>query len=128
MDNSKIKILIVEDDEFLRDFYFELLQSEGFIVDTAADGEIAFEKIHNGGWNLIMLDIMLPKMDGVQILTKLKQVPPAVANGPIVVLTNLGNDTVINQCFSMGASGYLIKSSMDPSQVLVQIKSYIQIH
>ncbi len=127
MDNSQIKILVVEDDEFLRDFYYELLQGEGYAVDTAADGEIAFQKIHAGGWTLVMLDIMLPKMDGVQILTKLKQVPAAIPNGPIVVLTNLGNDTVINQCFSMGASGYLIKSSMDPSQVLVQIKSYLQV-
>lgn len=60
MDNQK-KILIVEDDQFLREFYQELLQSEGFISDVAEDGEVAFKKITSGGYDLIMLDIMLPK-------------------------------------------------------------------
>lgn len=58
---SSTKILIVEDDQFLRDFYQELLQTEGYQVDTAADGEIASSKIYEGGYSLVLLDIMLPK-------------------------------------------------------------------
>lgn len=125
-DNSSKKILIVEDDQFLREFYQELLQSEGFNVDLAADGEIAFQKAHLGGYDLIMLDIMLPKKDGLQILKELKLSPPQNINGPIVVLTNLGQDAVIKQCFDLGASGYLIKSAMNPDQVLTEINSYLQ--
>jgi DNA-binding response OmpR family regulator len=125
MDKSKYKILIVEDDQFLRDFYHELLTSEGYQVDAAPDGEVGLQKITQGGWNLVLLDIMLPKRDGVQILKEV-HAPGKPPTAPIVVLTNLGNQTVINQCLSLGAKGYLIKSAMDPDQVLSEIKSYLQ--
>lgn len=125
MGNSDKKILIVEDDQFLRDFYQELLVAEGYAVDVAADGEVGLAKIRQGGWNLILLDIMLPKKDGLHILQDLKVQPALRANGPIVVLTNLGNDTVINQAFNLGASGYLIKSAMNPDQVLMEIHSFL---
>ena len=72
MDNAGKKILIVEDDQFLREFYQELLQEEGYIVDVAADGEIALKKITEGGFSLVLLDIMLPKMDGINILKTLR--------------------------------------------------------
>lgn len=124
--NDHIKILIIEDDEFLRDFYQELLTSEGYSVDTAADGEVGLTKVMQGGWSLILLDIMLPKKDGLQILRDIKVQPPASANCPIVVLTNLGNDTIINQCFSLGASGFLIKSAMNPDGVLTEIRNHLK--
>ncbi len=124
MDKSSIKILIVEDDQFLREFYQELLSTEGYNVDIASDGEMASTKIDQGGWNLIMLDIMLPKKDGLQILRDLKT-KVASNNGPIIVLTNLGNDSVIKQAFDLGATGYLIKSSMNPDDVLAEIHSLL---
>lgn len=126
MDNKNIRILIVEDDEFLRDFYQELLTSEGYTIDVAADGETALTKIRQGGWSLILLDIMMPKKDGLQVLRDLKIQGPASPIGQIVCLTNLGNDTIINQCFSLGASGYLIKSALNPDQVLNEIHSFLQ--
>ena len=81
MENSAKKILIVEDDQFLREFYVELLQGEGYMIDSAADGEEGFNKIHNGGYDLVLLDIMLPKKDGVQILEANKATPPIHSNG-----------------------------------------------
>ena len=126
MADTNKKILIVEDDEFLRDFYQELLTSEGYTVDTAADGEIALTKIRQGGWNLVLLDIMLPKKDGLHILQDLKVQGPTQPNGPIVALTNLGHDSVINQAFSLGAAGYLVKSALNPDQVLTEINSFLQ--
>ncbi len=126
MENKKI--LIIEDDQFLREFYQELLQSEGFSVDVASDGEIGFQKAHMGGFNLILLDLMLPKKDGLAILRDLKVSPPQTQNGPIVVLTNLGQDAIINQCLNMGAEGYLIKSAMNPDQVLTEVNSYLGLH
>lgn len=126
MDKSKTRILIVEDDQFLRDFYQELLSSEGYSVDVAADGEVALTKIRQGGWNLVLLDIMLPKKDGLNILRDLKVQGSAAPIGPIVVLTNLGNDAIINQAFSLGATGYLIKSALNPDEVLTEIHSYLQ--
>ncbi len=126
MDNHQKRILVVEDDQFLREFYQELLMGEGYQVDVAADGEIASQKVHEGGFNLVLLDIMLPKKDGLQILRDLKTQPPKVANGPVVALTNLGHDEVIKQCFDLGASGYLIKSALNPDQVLAEIHAYLQ--
>lgn len=125
MDNKK-RILIVEDDQFLREFYEELLQAEGFAIDTAEDGELGLAKAKQGGYSLILLDIMMPKKDGLQVLRDLKVSPPASPNGPIVVLTNLGQDVVIKQCFALGAVGYLIKSAMNPDQVLTEVHSYLQ--
>ena len=126
MDNSTKRILIVEDDQFLREFYQELLQGEKFQVETAEDGEAGLAKAKQGGFSLILLDIMMPKKDGLQVLRELKLAPPANPNGPIVVLTNLGQDIVIKQCFDMGASGFLIKSAMNPDQVLTEVHAYLQ--
>lgn len=120
------RILIVEDDQFLREFYQELLQAEGYIIDVAADGEAALLKIQQGGYNLIMLDIMMPKKDGLQVLRDLKVSPPKQKNDAIVVLTNLGQDSIIKQCFELGAAGYLIKSALNPDQVLTEIHTYLQ--
>jgi two-component system response regulator ResD len=125
MDKSKIKILIVEDDQFLRDFYQELLTSEGYAIDVAPDGEIGFAKIRQGGWNLVLLDIMLPKKDGLQILRELHDQPAMAGNGPVVLLTNLGNDMIINQAFSLGANGYLIKSALNPDEVLSEVRNFL---
>lgn len=124
--DSRKKILIVEDDQFLREFYQELLTAEGYIVDTAADGEVGLNKIQSSDYNLVLLDLMLPKKDGVQILRDLKVSPPKSPNTTIVVLTNLGQDSVIKECFDLGANGYLIKSALNPDQVLTEVKSYLQ--
>src|SRR3989344_5959842 len=99
MDNQSKKILLVEDDQFLREFYQELLQGEGYLVEVAPDGEVGLQKITGGGFDLVLLDIMLPKKDGLQILRDLKVSPPQSSHCPIVVLTNLGQDSVIKQCF-----------------------------
>ncbi|OGE64627.1 hypothetical protein A3J13_01570 [Candidatus Daviesbacteria bacterium RIFCSPLOWO2_02_FULL_36_8] len=125
MDNQGKKILVIEDDQFLREFYQELLQGEGFLVDVAADGEIALKKIQENEFDLILLDIMLPKKDGLQILRDLKIKPPASKNVTIVALTNLGQDTVIKQAFELGAAGYLIKSALNPDEVLAEIKNHL---
>lgn len=125
MDNSSKKILIIEDDQFLREFYQELLAGEGYNVDVAADGEIALQKTQLGGFDLILLDIMLPKIDGLEVLKRLKLSPPKKANGPIVILSNLGQDSVIKQAFDLNAGGYLIKSSLNPEQVLEEVKGFL---
>lgn len=125
MSNSDIKILVVEDDQFLRDFYKDLLMGEGFMVDTAADGEEGLAKVKEGGWNLVLLDIVMPKKDGLQILREIKTQPPKGNLGSVVILTNLGNDTIIKQAFDLGASGYLIKSALNPSEVLGEIRRYL---
>lgn len=125
MDNANRKILIVEDDLFLREFYQELLQGEGYFVDVAADGEVALKKVLENEYDLVLLDIMLPKKDGVQILKDLKLHPAKSVDLSILVLTNLGHDAVVKECFELGADGFLIKSALNPDQVLTEIKSFL---
>ncbi|MBI2314555.1 response regulator [Candidatus Daviesbacteria bacterium] len=125
MDNRQKRILIVEDDQFLREFYQELLQAEGYFVDSAANGEIGFSKLQNNEYDLLLLDIMLPKKDGAQVLRDLKVNHPKSPNLTTVVLTNLGQDSIIKECFELGAQGFLIKSALNPDQVLTEVKSYL---
>src|SRR3989344_9056716 len=125
MDNQQKRVLIVEDDQFLREFYQELLTAEGYFVDAASDGEIALTKLRSNEYNLVLLDLMLPKKDGVQVLRDLKVSPPKSSQINILVLTNLGQDLVVKECFDLGADGYLIKSALNPDQVLTEVKSYL---
>ena len=119
------RILVVEDDEFLRELYDELLKGEGYEVTLAVDGEQGLNKISEGNFDLVLLDIMLPKMDGLEILRHIKSKPPKQKNGPTVLLTNLGQDSIIKEGFALGASGYLIKSAMNPDQVLSEVKVFL---
>lgn len=125
MENQQKKILIVEDDQFLREFYQELLQAEGYLIDVAEDGETALMKLQNNEYHLALLDIMLPKKNGVIVLRDLKVKGPKTQKLTIVVLTNLGQDIIIKECFDLGAEGYLIKSALSPDQVLMEVKSYL---
>lgn len=119
------KVLVVEDDKFLRDLYLDLLKSAGFTCDQAEDGDTALTKITSGGYDLVLLDVMLPKLDGLSILRKLKATPPATPNGAIVMLSNLGQDDAQKQALDLGAKGYMIKSDYTPDQALAKFQSFV---
>jgi DNA-binding response OmpR family regulator len=120
------KLLVVEDDQYLRELYVEILQDEGFEVDYAVDGEEGYHKIYTGGYDLILLDIMLPKMDGLKILEKIKNETPSIKpNKTIVVLSNLGQENAVTDALSRGAKGYMIKSDFTPDQVINKVKEYL---
>ncbi len=120
------KILVVEDDQFIRELYIDILQDEGYDVDHAVDGEEGYAKLHMGGFDLVLLDIMLPKIDGIKILEKLKnETPPVSPNKAILVLSNLGQETIIGNAIALGARGYLIKSDHTPDQVINKVKEYL---
>lgn len=119
------RILIVEDDQFLREFYQELFSDEGYSVESVGDGEAGLAKMQKGGYDVVMLDIMMPKIDGLEVLRELKTRRPEQENKAIVMLTNLGQDAIIKTAFELGAKGYLVKSAMNPDQVLTEIKSYL---
>ena len=119
------RILVVEDDQFLRELYNELLRDEGYDVDLAPDGEEGLAKILKGGYDLVLLDIMLPKIDGLEVLRRVKKQTTEKPNGAVVLLTNLGQDSIIKEGFNLGASGYLIKSAMNPDQVLAEVKVFL---
>lgn len=119
------KILIVEDEAGTRQIYEDVLKKEGYEVDAAEDGEAGFNKIKAGGYSVILLDIMLPKKDGLTILTELKKSPPQAQNGPIILLTNLSHDPVIKQALELGAKEAITKSDINPGQLVEKIKKLV---
>jgi len=124
-DKKPEKILVIEDDQFLLELYDELLKDEGYLVELAKDGEEGLNKFLEGGYDLVLLDIMLPKIDGLEILRKAQEKKPKKENGSVVLLTNLGQDSIIKEGFSLGATGYLVKSAMNPDQVLKEIQVFL---
>ena len=120
------KILLIEDDDLIRQLYADQMRAAGLEVFDFPDGKSGLAALRQQKYDLILLDIMLPKKDGLQILRDLKLKPPASKDVAIVVLTNLGQDTVIRQCFELGAAGYLIKSALNPDQVLQEMKGYLK--
>jgi len=122
----KKRILVVEDEPYLRDLYLEILKEEGFKVDSASDGEEAYAKMKAGGYDLVLLDIMLPKMDGLEVLRKLKENKLQNLNKAVLLLTNLGQETIISEGVSLGVRGYLIKSDYTPDNLVKEIKEALK--
>ena len=118
------KILIVDDDQFLRDLYEEILKDAGYEVEVAVDGEDGLAKIQVTAYDLVLLDIMMPKLDGLGVLKKLKEVPTAHPN-KIVLLTNLAHNPIIKEGMELGAIAYLIKADMTPDQFLDNVKKFV---
>lgn len=119
------KVLIVDDDVYLRDLYEEVLKAEGYEVMTAGDGEEGVTKLQIGGFDLTLLDVMMPKLDGLGVLKKLKETPPTTPNGTILLLTNLAQDPIVQEAMQLGAKSYLIKADITPDQLLEKVKEYL---
>ena len=118
------KILIVEDDLFIRELYERQLVLAGYQVATAADGPEGLTKINEFQPNLLLLDIMLPQMNGLDLLKTIKA-NEQTKGIPVILLTNLGQDSVIKEGFSLGADGYLIKSAYTPDQIIEEVKKFL---
>lgn len=119
------RILIVEDSQSLREFYVEVLKQEGFTVDEAVDGKEGYEGIKKGQYDFILLDIVIPKIDGLTILQKLqKEKNWATLKNKIMVMTNLGEDEVAEKCSSFGVDKFLVKTDYTPDQIVNLVKKY----
>lgn len=115
------KILIVEDDSFVMDIYHTKLSQEGYETVEARNGIEAMKKLEEVKPDLILLDIIMPYMDGIEVLRKIKKDDNLKAI-PIILLTNLSQKEEINEGLGLGASDYLIKSHFTPSEVLEKIR------
>lgn len=118
-------ILIVEDDNFIADLYDRELTNDGFSVTIAKDGIEGEVKAKEMMPNLILLDIMLPNRNGLDLLKILKE-DPLTQKIKVLVLSNLGQEEAIKKALDMGAEGYLIKSSYTPKEVLNEIKTFFK--
>jgi len=118
------KILLVEDDPFLIDIYNTKLKETGFSVEIASNGEEVFSKTKERKFDLIVLDIVLPGMDGWEVLEKIKA-DPKNKSLKVIVLSNLGQKEEVNKGLKLGATKYLIKANYTPTQVVEEIKKIL---
>ena len=107
---------MVDDDEALRQLYSAELITKGYQVVVASDGDEALEKAKTEKPNLILLDVMMPKTDGIVALTKIKQ-EPELKDIPILMLTNFGQENLVKQAFDLGAADYLLKYKVTPAEM-----------
>jgi CheY-like chemotaxis protein len=118
------KILIAEDDFFIRDIYSKVFSLSGYDVKVAVDGGDAFEKIKTEQFDMILLDIMMPRMTGIDVLKNVRALSTPSKNTPIFIITNLGQQNVIEEAFKLGMDGYILKSQVSPQQIVDEINNY----
>ena len=118
-----ITVLLVEDDSFLRDICAKKLSKEGFTVYEAVDGENALSILDSISPDIVLLDIILPTIDGFGVLEKIKAHKKAkVKNVPVIMLSNLGQKDDIEKAMAMGASNYLVKAHFTTEEIINKIK------
>lgn len=122
--SSKINILLVEDDSFLAGMYVAKLNLEDFNVHLASDGEKGLKIAKEENPDIILLDIILPKMSGFDVLKSLKE-DEKTKDIPVVLLTNLGQRDDVKKGLDLGATDYLIKAHFMPSEVVEKIKKLV---
>ncbi len=120
---EKFKILIVEDEHDIRELYRDLLTDQGFDVMEAADGVSGLRLAKESSWDLMLLDIMLPQVDGLRVLEEIRQ----KFKNPILIISNLNNDDIITKSMDLGSNGYVIKSELNPAQFITEVKKYLNI-
>jgi CheY-like chemotaxis protein len=119
------KILLIEDDDFLRELYLDILTREGYSVEFAEDGTHGLEKFKKGGWDLILSDMVLPEMSGLEIArTALKEVTDRKLYNHLVFMTNMYNDAQEKEALTIGEA-YMIKIQLTPDTFLNEVKKHI---
>ena len=125
MSENKPKILIIEDDQRINKVYMAKLSVEGITVMTALDGEEGLRKIYSEKPDLILLDLMLPRKSGFDILKEIKA-DPKVKDIPVIILSNLAQEKEIEQGLALGAVDYLVKTDYSIQQVMEKIKKALE--
>jgi len=119
------KILLVDDDALLVRMYQKKLENDGYTVAVANDGDVALGKVTDFRPDLILLDIMMPKVNGLQVLKALKD-HKETSTIPVILLTNVGgSDEDTNRGLELGAVAYLVKASIKPKAVVEKVKEIL---
>jgi DNA-binding response OmpR family regulator len=122
--SNGVKVLLVEDDSFLRDICSKKLKKEGFNVAAAVDGEEAVKKVGEFKPAIVLLDIILPAMDGFEVLKEIRShQDKEVKDVPVIMLTNLGQEEDNKKAFDLGASDYLVKAHFTTEEIIEKVKT-----
>ncbi len=114
------KVIIVEDEEILRNLLEKKLKEQGYGVDTAVDGEDGLAKIKANRPDLILLDIVMPKMNGIEMLEEMKK-DASLSGIPVIVVSNSGQPVEIDKAQALGAKDWIVKTEFDPQEVIDKV-------
>lgn len=126
MEENKKRILIVDDDEFLLDMYTVKFKEAGFEVDFATEGAAAKEKMKKHQYDVILLDIVMPGLDGFTLLKEVRQEKGNMKGALVIYLTNLGQREDIEKGLSLGVDDYIIKAHFTPSEVVKKVEELLK--
>jgi two-component system, OmpR family, response regulator ResD len=119
------KILLVEDEKEIRELYAQYLGDMGYTLVLAENGTVALQKALSEDWDIMLLDIMLPGQDGIQVLKTIKA-NELLRDKPVIALTNLSIESVISEIFDLGADGFLVKSEVTPDKIISEVETVLQ--
>ncbi|MFZ2190522.1 MAG: response regulator [Candidatus Magasanikiibacteriota bacterium] len=125
-DKKIINVHLVEDDTFLANIYKTKFEMEGFKITHSENGEAGLNDIKKKKPDIVLLDILLPKMDGFVVLQEIKK-DPNIKDIPVILLTNLGQKDDVEKGLEMGASDYLIKAHFKPSEVVEKVREILKL-
>jgi len=114
-------ILIVEDDKFLRELISQKLVKEGYNISQAIDGEEGLKKIKEEKPDLVLLDLILPGIDGFEVLARVQEEQGAI-RVPVIILSNLGQKEDVEKGLKLGAVDYLVKAHFTPGEIIEKMK------
>lgn len=124
-DTKTHKILIIDDDPFILEMYVLKFKEEGFQIETAKDGKEGLKKIKEYEPDMVLLDIVMPIMDGFDVIRSLKR-ENIQTRAKIVLLTNLGQKDDVERGMQLGAHDYIIKAHFTPSEVVKKVKDLLK--
>lgn len=122
------KVLIVEDDFFIRKLYNEAFQTAEYEVSSIDNGQLASEFLEREPYDVILLDMMLPDMSGVDVLKKMRSTQNKNTNTPVFILTNNDDKEVIDNVVAAGANEYLLKANYKPKDIVAEVGAYLSSH
>lgn len=123
--NGKIPVLIVEDDKFLRELLVRKVESAGFTTSIAVDGKEALKKIKEELPRLVLLDLVLPGIDGFEVLRQVKA-NPQTSKVSVIILSNLGQREDVERGLKLGADDYLIKAHFTPDEIIQKVQKLLE--
>ena len=122
--SSTKRILIIEDDKFLRELIAQKLLKENFDISEAVDGEEGIKKVKEEKPDLVLLDLILPGIDGFEVLSRIKK-DPVLASIPVIILSNLGQKGDVEKGLKLGAVDYLIKAHFTPGEIIEKVRDVL---
>jgi DNA-binding response OmpR family regulator len=118
------KILLIEDDSFLSEIYTAKFEESGFEVLIAHDGAVGLGKAREEAPDMILLDVVMPNMDGFEVLHAVKE-DPSAKDIPVVILSNLGEQENVTKGLELGAAAYIVKAHYTPTEVVAKVQEIL---